>query len=151
LQAVSVEGGVAGNVVPDVATLVLNARFAPDRTAAEARSEVEQLLRPHLDEGDGIELTDAAEGAPPSVGHPLLRPLVERFTLPVNPKLGWTDVARFARRGIAAVNFGPGDPIFAHTIDEHVDREELERVYETLTHLLSDPSRSAGSTDPGAE
>ncbi len=65
LQAVSVEGGVAGNVVPDEAILVLNHRFAPDRTVAEAESWLRELLAPHLEAGDHWELVEAAPGAPP--------------------------------------------------------------------------------------
>ncbi len=52
LQAVFVEGGVAGNVVPDRAVITLNHRFAPDRTADEARAHVEEVVGPYLDEGD---------------------------------------------------------------------------------------------------
>lgn len=134
LQAVRVEGGVAGNVVPDRATVLLNRRFAPDRDAAAAEAEVRELLAPVLEEGDVVEVVDAVDGAPPSLDHPLLAALVRR--LPVRAKLGWTDVARFAARGIAAVNLGPGDPTLAHTAEERVDRAALERTSDVLESLL---------------
>jgi succinyl-diaminopimelate desuccinylase len=134
LQAVRVEGGVAGNVVPDRATVTLNHRFAPDRSAAEAEAAVRALLAPVLDEGDTVELLDVAEGAPPSLDDPMLAALAA--VLPVRAKLGWTDVARFAARGIAAVNLGPGDPLLAHTADEHVGRAALEATSATLEALL---------------
>ena len=54
LQAVRVAGGVAGNVVPDLATVTLNRRFAPDRTEAEAADEVRALLAPVLEDGDEV-------------------------------------------------------------------------------------------------
>ena len=134
LQAVRVEGGVAANVVPDRATVTLNRRYAPDRDAAGAEAEVRALLAPVLEDGDSVEVLDAVDGAPPSLSDPLLAALTAR--LDVRAKLGWTDVARFAARGIAAVNLGPGDPLLAHTADERVDRESLERTSATLEALL---------------
>ena len=65
LQAVSVEGGVAGNVVPDRAAILVNHRVAPDRTLAEAEAHVRSLLAPVLGDGDTIEVVDAAAPAPP--------------------------------------------------------------------------------------
>ena len=136
LQALFVEGGVAGNVVPDRAIVTINHRFAPDRTPEEAQAHVEEVLAPHLEEGDEIELVDVADAAPPSLTHPLLATLRKRNGLAVRAKLGWTDVSRFAAAGIPAANFGPGESSLAHTKDEHVDRASLDAVHAALADLV---------------
>jgi len=132
LSAVGVEGGVAGNVVPDRATVVLNHRFAPDRTPEDAEASVRRVVG----EVDDFEVVDYAVAAAPGLGHPLLRSLVAASGGPPRAKLGWTDVARFASRGIPATNFGPGDPNVAHAADERVTRAELEKVHSVLKSLL---------------
>jgi succinyl-diaminopimelate desuccinylase len=139
LQAVLVSGGVAGNVVPDLASVTLNRRFAPDRTEAEAADEVRALLAPVLEDGDEVTLVDSAPAASPGLDSPVLSSLVERHRLTVTAKLGWTDVARFAALGVPACNLGPGDPSLAHTADERVDRASLERAYAVLHAVLTTP------------
>ena len=137
VQAVRVEGGVAGNVVPDRAVLVVHHRFAPDRSAADAEAWFRSFVAPHLDEGDTVTVLDVSPACPPSLGHPLLSALIDRHGLEVRAKLGWTDVARFAEMGIPATNFGPGDATIAHTRDECLGRQPLERVAAALGDLLS--------------
>jgi succinyl-diaminopimelate desuccinylase len=137
LQAVTVEAGVAGNVVPDEAVLVVNHRFAPDRDADEAEAHVRELLGPWLEATDTVEVTECAPGAPPSHTHPLIATLVARNALTVRAKLGWTDVARFAARGVPAANFGPGDSTVAHTRDEHLDRAHLDEVWAATYDLVT--------------
>jgi succinyl-diaminopimelate desuccinylase len=136
VQAVFVEGGVAGNVVPDRAKVVINHRFAPDRTPAEAEAFLHALIAPALDDGDAFEVVDAAVAAAPGLEHPLFRGAIDRNHLEVRAKLGWTDVARFAGAGIPAINLGPGDPTLAHTAGEFVTRAQLERTATVLRDLI---------------
>jgi len=137
MQAVHVSGGVASNVVPDLATVTINRRFAPDRTPEEAEAEVRALLAPVLDDADMLEVVDMAPAAEPGLGNPVLRALVEDHGLAVRAKLGWTDVARFAAAGIPACNLGPGSATLAHAADERVDRASLQRAYDVLRAVLS--------------
>lgn len=146
LQAVAVAGGVAGNVVPDEASLTVNFRFAPDRDADGARRYLDDLLAPHLHpgEGDRLEEVDLSAGAPPSLGHPLLAGLVAATGEAPKAKVGWTDVASFHEHGVPAANFGPGDPLLAHHPDERVDGASLARARSVLEGLLT-TGASAGS------
>ena len=138
LQAVAVSGGVAGNVVPDVASVTLNHRFAPDRTPSEAEGVVRALLAPVLEDGDDVTVVDCAAGAAPGLTNPLLASLLARHHLEVRAKLGWTDVARFAALGVPACNLGPGDATLAHTADERVTRRSLDRAHAVLGEVLRD-------------
>ena len=137
LQAVAIEGGVAGNVVPDRATVILNHRYAPDRPALEAEAFVRQLVTPFLEPEDEWELIDAGDGAPPSLGHPLLAALVEKSGAAPKAKVGWTDVASFWEHGVPAANFGPGDPLLAHHPDERVTRDQLEQTRRVLAGVIA--------------
>ena len=132
LQVVRIEGGVANNVVPDECTIVVNRRFAPKYSVDEARAQVEKLL----EGADRVEVINASPAAPPNLGHPLAAEFVDVLDLDVEPKLGWTDVARFASRDIPAVNFGPGDPDVAHTADERVTRASVEQCYAAFARFL---------------
>ncbi|MHB8438932.1 MAG: succinyl-diaminopimelate desuccinylase [Acidimicrobiales bacterium] len=137
LQAVRVAGGVAGNVVPDEATLVVNYRFAPDRDARAAEVELRRLFEGAVDPGiDSLDIVDVAQGAAPSLSHPVLEALVRAAGAPARAKVGWTDVATMAAMGVPAANFGPGDPLLAHTPDEHVTRDELEHCRSVLADVL---------------
>jgi succinyl-diaminopimelate desuccinylase len=136
LQAVKITGGVAGNVVPDEVEVLINHRFAPDRSPEQAEAHVREVVAPFLDDGDLVEVVDAAAGAAPGLAHPLLRTLIDRDALAVRAKLGWTDVAFFAARGVPAANFGPGDSEVAHTAGEWVSRAQIDRVHAALRGLL---------------
>ena len=113
LQAVRVDGGVASNVVPDEVRLVLNHRFAPDRTPEQAFGALCDLLAPgnrppaRRSHRAGRLLASGGAQPRPSAARDARRAPVGRARW---AKLGWTDVSFFAARGVPAVNYGPGDP-----------------------------------------
>lgn len=142
LSVVRVEGGIANNVIPEAASMTVNYRFAPSKRADDALEWVRSLF-----EGTDatIEVDDLCEGARPGADSPV----AERFLavarrvaaeagaeLGLAAKVGWTDVARFTQVGVPAMNFGPGDPLLAHTRDEHAPVSDIVRVHRTLRAFL---------------
>jgi succinyl-diaminopimelate desuccinylase len=136
LQAVGVEGGVAANVVPDLARCTLNHRVAPDRSREQAADWLRGYLGDALDDEDLVEVVDWAPPAPPSLDNEHLVDLVARAGGQVRGKVGWTDVATFAALGIPATNFGAGDPLLAHRSDEFVTAFELDEFARVLGEWL---------------
>jgi succinyl-diaminopimelate desuccinylase len=131
LNAVKINGGTAGNVIPDRCVVEINYRFAPDKTPDEAEAHVRELL-----EGFEVVRTDAAAGARPGLNHPAAASFVAAVGAEPKPKYGWTDVARFSELGIPAVNFGPGDPLLAHKDNEHVDADAIRECLRALRTWL---------------
>jgi succinyl-diaminopimelate desuccinylase len=133
LNAVAISGGVAGNVLPDLCTVTVNHRFAPDRSEAEAEAYLREVF-----EGYDVRVDDSAPGALPGLDRPAAKEFVEAVGGTVNPKFGWTDVSRFSALGVPAVNFGPGDPMLAHKQEELVPVAQLRHCEQVLTSWLSD-------------
>ena len=132
MQAVRIDGGHAGNVVPDSCVVTVNFRFAPDRSVEQALDHVAGLFR-----GFPLTVLDASPGALPGLTQPAAKQFIDAMGDPPLAKYGWTDVSRFAALGIPALNFGPGDPNLAHTREEHVDTKQITRATELLRGYLS--------------
>jgi succinyl-diaminopimelate desuccinylase len=132
VSAVTIHGGVARNVVPDECVAEVNMRYAPGTSAAEAEARLRALCEPFGElRIDG----NAPSGAVPD-GNPLVARLIEAGGLSVAPKQAWTPVAEFAAVGVDAINFGPGDPVYAHRRDERVAIASLVESYNTLVRFL---------------
>ena len=130
-EAVSVTrvaGGIADNVVPDRAEALVNYRYAPGRTPGDAEERVRGWCEPH----GALEIvSDAPSGRVPQDNR-LLDRLRAAGDLALEPKQAWTPVAEFSLAGVDAVNFGPGDPAFAHRRDEQVEVSALEECFAVL-------------------
>jgi succinyl-diaminopimelate desuccinylase len=130
-EAVSVTrvaGGIADNVVPDHAEALVNYRYAPGRSPDDAEARVRAWCEPH---GALAIVSNAPSGRVPE-GNPLVDRLRAAGDVALEPKQAWTPVAELSLAGIDAVNFGPGDPAFAHRRDEQVPAAALERCFAVL-------------------
>ena len=132
LNAVRIDGGVAGNVIPDLCEVEVNYRFAPNKTSADA----EQHLR-NVFAGFELEVTDAADGARPGLDAEIAQDFLAAVGATARPKYGWTDVARFSALGVPAVNYGPGDPHLAHHDEERVPLAQIDAVEAGLRAWLT--------------
>jgi succinyl-diaminopimelate desuccinylase len=131
VSVTTIEGGIARNVIPDRCTAQINMRYAPGTSSADAEARLRALCEPA---GELV-----VEGNAPSGKTALDNPLVQRLIglgLAVEPKQAWTPVAEFSQAGVDAVNFGPGNPRFAHRRDEQVEVAALERSYQLLREFL---------------
>lgn len=131
LNAVGIEGGIAGNVIPDECVVTVNYRFAPSRSPEEAEQHVRDVFQ-----GFPVTVVDLSAGALPGLEQPAARDFIAAVGVDARPKFGWTDVARFAGLGVPAVNYGPGDPSLAHASDERVPEVDLETCERVLAEWL---------------
>jgi succinyl-diaminopimelate desuccinylase len=134
VSVTSIEGGIAGNVVPDRVEARINFRYAPTRSPAEAEAGLRELVSHPSSE---VEVIGNAPPGPVAVRNPLVERLRAAGDLAIGPKQAWTPVAEFAAAGVDAVNFGPGDPQYAHQDDERVETSALVRSYEVLRAFLA--------------
>lgn len=135
LNAVRIEGGVAGNVIPDACVVTVNYRYGPDLTEAEALAHVHEVF-----DGCGVReftVDDHSSPARPGLTHPAARAFMAAVGGEARPKFGWTDVARFSALGVPAVNYGPGDPSLAHKRDERADTARIRHCEERLRAWLA--------------
>ena len=133
VSVVGIKGGIARNVIPDRVTADVNYRYAPGRSPEAADAHLHSLCDgEHRD----LKIESNAPSGPVSITHPFVQRLIAAGSLEIAPKQAWTPVAEFGLAGVPAVNFGPGDPAYAHRRDELVRVDALVRSYRTLEAVL---------------
>lgn len=129
-----IRSGVARNVLPPVAEVDINVRYSPARSVSEIEALwVERFGRPNID----VEVIGNSPSAPVVGSHPLAQLLLSSGAEAAKPKQAWTNAADFALYGVPAVNFGPGDPVYAHRADEQVTGQALARSLDVLHRFLT--------------
>ena len=132
-------GGTQANIVPDRCSILLDRRTLPGETEAGVRREINALLRREEPEG-GICARQAAALSAAGNG-----PAGCRWSPAFCAALGqrkpvgvryFCDASVLGRGGIPSVVFGPGDIAQAHTADEWISVDALERGKGLLLRFL---------------
>lgn len=131
-------GGTQPNIVPDRCAISIDRRTLPGETEAGVRRELasfltKQNLKVHFS-------SEKLAPCPPMETDPTL-PLIRRFLRSARQQRPagvqfFCDAAVFAAAGIPSVVFGPGDIAQAHTPDEWISLDSLERAREILVDYL---------------
>lgn len=133
MSATLAEGGVSRNVIPKDFWVNVSYRFPPTLTTDEAEARFREFVG---DDADRLEFVDRAPAGPVPEHNPHLERLESVSGAETHPKQGWTDVARLAQFGISAVNYGPGETVMAHQVEESVPLANLEVAFENLKSWL---------------
>ena len=133
LNATMVEYSGGRNIIPDEFKINLNYRFAPGKTIDQAKKELIDFVEGQAE----VEFTDVSPAGKVCKDNPILKEMINKFSLEVEAKQAWTDVGRLSMYGIDAVNFGPGDTAQAHQKNEYIPIENLEKNFEIFSNFLS--------------
>jgi acetylornithine deacetylase/succinyl-diaminopimelate desuccinylase family protein len=133
-----ISGGTQANIVPDTCTILVDRRTLPGETEASVRRELRALLK-----ANGLEakcIDDKQAPCLPLETSPR-NPLVRRFLQSVGQRQPagvhyFCDAAVLAESGIPSIAFGPGDIAQAHTADEWISLDSLERARAMLLKFL---------------
>ncbi len=133
-----ISGGAQPNIVPDHCVITIDRRTLPGETKTSVQREIAALLRAKRLSAK-ISSTKLAPCLPLETNPKL--PLVRQFlrsvgqTRPAGVDF-FCDAAVLSRGGIPSVVFGPGDIAQAHTADEWISLDSLERGKNLLLSFL---------------
>lgn len=146
LHASKITGGTGMSTYPESCELAIERRTLPGETAEMALGEIREAMErvkqrnPLFDAS--VTLTTAQAPSDVEVDAPIVTRLAEAVRAEglqagVEGLSAWTDAALLNESGIPAICFGPGDIALAHSAEEWVPVDEIEKATKVLTRLAS--------------
>ncbi|MES2597111.1 MAG: M20 family metallopeptidase [Verrucomicrobiota bacterium] len=138
-----ISGGVQVNFVPDHCAIEIDRRLLPGERASDAVAHYRKLLKSidgiTADVEEPLLLVDEALDTPAdtAVVQTATRVLREMGlnAAPCGVPFG-CDASKLSRAGIPSIVFGPGSIDRAHTADEYIELDQVERAYEFQRRFL---------------
>lgn len=146
LHASTISGGSGLSTYPESCELAIERRTLPGEAADLAMNEIQSAIKavrgrePRFDAS--VSLTTAQSPSDVDVRSPLVTKLAsavraEGLAAPIEGLSAWTDAALLNEAGIPAVCFGPGDIALAHSAEEWVPIDEIEKAMKVLAGFAS--------------
>ena len=142
----TVVGGIKANMIAPSAVVRFGLRPLPSMSIDALHEQLQSLPAP--DTVEAYEETfrgpslpagaDGFDGAATAEDRRLqARDLADALELPIGNAVDfWTEAALFSAAGLTAIVYGPGDIAQAHTADEWVALEQLQRYTENVSRIL---------------
>lgn len=143
LSVGTIRGGTAVNIVPESCEALVDRRLIPGERIPDVEAGLLEFLRAEL--GDEVDFEVGGLLQDPPLETPPDADVVQRLKAAAEAVLGeakltgaayGTDASKFSDAGIPAVVCGPGDIAQAHTADEWVAIQQVERAADLYEAFL---------------
>ncbi len=136
-----VEGGIKANVIAPSAEVRFGFRPLPSHDLASLHARFRGCAAPaalaHYEETFRGPSLPAGDTATAEERRLAARDLADGLGLPIGNAVDfWTEASLFSQAGLTAFVYGPGDIAQAHTADEWVALEQLQRYADAVTRIL---------------
>ena len=136
-----VEGGIKANVIAPSAELRFGFRPLPSHDLEQLHARFRGCAAPaalaHYEETFRGPSLPAGDTATAEARRLAARDLADGLGLPIGNAVDfWTEASLFSQAGLTAFVYGPGDIAQAHTADEWVALEQLQRYADAVTRIL---------------
>ncbi|MBO9662729.1 acetylornithine deacetylase [Dokdonella sp.] len=150
-----IEGGIKANVIAPTAELRFGFRPLPSMDNGELLATFRSFAEPAAVEftetfhGGSLPSGDVAEAEARRLA---ARDLADALDIPIGNAVDfWTEAALFSQAGYTTLVYGPGDIAQAHTADEWVALEQLQRYAESIRGIVEQGGRGLPLLDSRAQ
>lgn len=133
-----IRGGTAVNIIPAQCEIEVDRRTIPGETAEQIFRERDAALAGHTVEHDSVYVVPAMDDALGRDFHRWLRPVLEKHGCDATPRGApyVTDASHYSAAGAPTIVLGPGDLAQAHTKDEWIALDQLQKASAVYVEMM---------------
>lgn len=141
-----IRGGTQVNIIPDRCEIEIDRRLVPGETAGEALAKWDEIVQGIVAKHPGMEVSYSGapyvvpplESGPNEMLYAWMKPVLQAAGMDFEKRGARyvTNASHYAAAGVPTIVLGPGDIVQAHTEDEWLALEQLERAVGLYFELM---------------